>query len=490
MIDRKAIINMDVVGLEKQKKHQVKTCVSVAENSVNQLKDTHGNMSMHRRDFLKSCTVLGSSTVACISLGGVRSAVSAVLADGSGTGLVTLLDLPLMSGLFASIGNPANLLRKIVTYADGKYTVVDTLTGEDPVFALSASGESLGVVTEHENIGTARSVSTQANYVEASEDLSHAVWEKRNISNLTPYSGTASDGTNRLWLVNEGSDTGVHDVSQAITGLRNSTFYTVNVVVKPGTVKYAGLQFKTTAGNYAVARFDMQEGRVYGKYRAQDCGVIPMGNGLLQLWASFNTEDGAGKPVIYLQFLGDNGISSNITGRNRQFYFSECWIGVGSQAAEYVIAEPAITESLALDTISVISNGAIKSNNCSGIISFRYRSGISTAKYLWNTGVDVNNRSSLRLTGSALIFEKVHSGVSVRCVYRINWVEDAEYRVGWRSSSATGMELILNGNRVSALDSISARLDMDIGQKIYIGSDGIKAYSSCPISNFCIYDES
>jgi len=324
-------------------------------------------------------------------------------------------------------------------------------------------------------------------------DLQSNDWVKSGLASYTPSSGIASDGTNRLWQIVENNVNGVHSINQDVGSLKQNTTYTLNAVVRSDQVKFVALQLKTFANEFAVARFDLFGKSTSTNYQALDYGVFNKADGLTQIWASFKTGTGNNLPRLSLQLLGANGTDSLYAGSGRRLYFSEMWLNQG--LASTVMPGGSVAEdtsgngSANYDVISINGIQHISPNDCAGIFSFQFRSDIAGRVRIWHTGSSDNDYTAISVTSSQLLFDKVVSGVVTRCSYNVNWQPNRVYRVGWRSSSQTGMELVVNGQQVAANKSAMARREFEVGDRLMFGSNGKQYFSNCPIGNMLIFSE-
>jgi hypothetical protein len=123
------------------------------------------------------------------------------------------------------------------------------------------------------------------------------------------------------------------------------------------------------------------------------------------------------------------------------------------------------------------------------VFAFSYKSGNLEPIRIWHSGAGENDYIAVTIVDRDLVFEKVVSGVAARCTYTEDWRDGQRYKVGWRCSRETGMELVVNGKQVAVDSSPLARRDAPIGDNLFIGSDGRRFFSTCPISNMTIYSE-
>jgi hypothetical protein len=319
------------------------------------------------------------------------------------------------------------------------------------------------------------------------ENFNNAVWNKKN-TNATSNQGIATDGTNRLWLLGEGNNNGAHNISQPVYFIGNSEIHTLNVVVKANDVRFVALQMGTRAGNYSAARFDLNSLSVASNHLAIDYGVNDLGSGFLHLWAAFDAETGPAAPVISLQLLGSSDTAFSYLGTNRSIYVSEMWINQGVYSTSYLRAD-SVPSLRAAELLFDDSNDVLQTNDCSGIFAFQYTGKNPEASPVVYTGLDENNYFAVSFTKSQLILEKVVSGLATSCIYDINWQVGTFHAVGWRINSKAGMELVLDGQQVAVNRSALAKRDIDLGSRIYFGSDGKHRFCNCPISNIMIFRE-
>jgi len=328
----------------------------------------------------------------------------------------------------------------------------------------------------------------------APADLNDSAWTKANV-NLLANAGTASDGTNRLWRIRENTQNGQHAISQDLADMPKGSPYTVNAVVRSGQVQHVALQMRTASGNFHIARFDLYGKEKGSAYRALDYGVIPLSDGLVQIWASFDAEAGQAVPKVWLMMLNAAGNQNVYTGSTRSLYFSEMWMNSGRAATLGAGAvapqprEPVAEGSNGFDVISVDGIQHMSPNNCAGILSFQHKSGVEGQVRLWHTGYGENDYAAVSLAGNQLKFEKVVAGVAARCVHTVSFQAGKTYKVGWRSSRVTGMELVLNGQQVATNGSACARRDVDVGDRLILGSNGRRFFSNCPIGGIAVYSE-
>ena len=335
--------------------------------------------------------------------------------------------------------------------------------------------------------------------VTAPSNFADPAWSKVNIPEVISNSGIASDGTNRLWKLNEGYTFGGHLLTQKLYNLKPDNKYTINAVVRSDDIQYVALQFSSFKKAYVnpIARFDIFNKVKHSKRKVIEYGVIPLANGLVQIWAAFNSGAGTDTPMVILKILGSDGITWNPVGVGRSLYISECWVtsGVGATSYPAVLASGLTGEAsenndfIISDVISLGAEGHIAANNCAGIFSFQFKRQGSGKSTILHTGLDEKNYISVSVSNTQLVFDKTINGVSSSCVHNESWTENQIYRVGWRISKATGMELVLDGHRVANDANVKSRRDFDIGPKLFVGSNGKRDFSNCPISNIIVFNE-
>jgi hypothetical protein len=179
-------------------------------------------------------------------------------------------------------------------------------------------------------------------------------------------------------------------LSQSCPALRAATVCTVNAIVRSDQVRYVGLQIRSYANNYAVARFDLAKESVASFYLSRGYGVVPRGDGLVHIWASFDTENGTAAPAVFLQLLDANGKTPAYAGANRTLYFSEIWVNEGLAATamprkEASLASTAPGGEAANDVLSLGGIDCMSPNDCSGTFAFQYRDGIQDEARIWQT---------------------------------------------------------------------------------------------------------
>ncbi len=635
---------------------------------------------IQRRYFMKGAAVLGGSTLVNLSVVGSSKTFAAVAGVSNQLTPYSLLDLPLLNSLSTYIGSSPTLERNTTWLVDDEKILPDELVNGNPVFAYDPYGNSLGVLSEHNGLPAVPPQTQPEQILEAEQDVSAAVWKKTNIPGYTENAGIASDGRNRLWRLNEGTAYGTHVLSQAVPQLEQGITYTLNAVLRSDDIRYVGLQLKTSAGKYYVARFNLETGTLHSNFNAIDYGVIrlsngllqiwasfdsglgskvptaalqilasdgkswrfsggnrslyfseywinrglaktnynsikqslnsivaspsnfadpvwnkvnvpevipnsgvasdgtnrlwklnegyafgehlltqqlpnlkpdkkytinavvrsddiqyvalqfasfkkayvnpiarfdilnkvkhtkknvidygviPLANGLVQIWAAFNSGAGTATPMVILKILGSDGAAWNPVGMGRSLYISECWMtsGVGATSYPAALASGSIDEAfenndfIISDVISLEAEGHIATNNCAGIFSFQFKRQGSDKSTILHTGLDDKNYISLSVSNTQLLFDKTINGVSSSCVHNERWTENQIYRVGWRISKATGMELVLDGRRVANDANVKARRNFDIGPKLFVGSNGKRDFSNCPISNIIVFNE-
>jgi len=388
-----------------------------------------------------------------------------------------LLDAPMMDSLFPFSGSALTFTRTSAATVMGANGLMNTLAANQPRFAHDLFGQSYGVLIEQPD----------GQPLLHSQSFDNGVWTKTNAT-LVAANGSASDGTNRLWRLSESNVSGQHGLSQSVNGLNAGKICTLNAVVKKTSARYIALQFKTRAGNFHVARFDLGAGATHSQFNAVDFGVINLANGMQHVWAAFDTESGSGNVEVFFQLLAEDGSTANYIGSNQSVLISELWINSGPTATSYVRAQAAPT-ARAADQLFVNAKDSFRPNDCSGVLSFQFRGSNSSSNMVWYTGIDENNNASIRVTANQLIFQKVVSGLATSCEHFVNWEHGEVYRIGWRSSSITGMELVLDGEKVSSNASVNAKRDIEAGARLYIGSDGESSFCNCPISNVMVFSE-
>ncbi len=391
--------------------------------------------------------------------------------------LGAILNVPLRGDLLAIEGAQLSYTRNSSATVIGSDGLLVELSANDPRFLYDSFGQSVGLLIEGSN----------NQFLLQTENYSNAVWNKKNI-NVTSNQGIATDGTTRLWLLDEGNNTGSHTISQPVYFIGNSEIHTLNAVVKANDLRFVALQMSTRAGNFSVARFDLNSRAVVSNYLAIDYGINDLGNGFLHLWAAFDAETGPAAPVIYLQLLGSNETTSSYRGTNRSIYVSEMWVNQGVFSTSYLraVSVPALR---AADLLFDDSNYVLPVNDCSGIFAFQYNGKNPEVSPVVYTGLDENNYFAVSFTKSQLLLEKVVSGLATSCIHNINWQVGSFHAVGWRMNRKVGMELVLDGQQVAVNRSVMAKRDIDLGSRIYFGSDGKHKFCNCPISNIMIFRE-
>jgi hypothetical protein len=335
------------------------------------------------------------------------------------------------------------------------------------------------------------SVRPRGGYLQDASNIAGTAWYKSGLSSYEPNAGADENGDNNLWRISESQENAPHILRQDLYGLGSGEIYTLNAILKAQDLRYVGLQLRTFNDNYYVARFDLLQGTLFNSFNALDSGVRKLANGLLHVWASFDAEAGNALPSYTLQLLSSDGRSARYAGSNRALYFSRAWVNLG--IAEFGIpedADPVPVAGLSKDTIAIDGMSHLSPNDCAGVCSFQFRQGLTGLARIWHTGDGDNDYAAISISPTQLIFEKVRSGIKTRCVHTANWTTGSTYRVGWRSSSLTGMELVLNGRTVAVNNGMMARREITVGSRLIIGSDGKRYYSNCPIGNMLIFSES
>jgi hypothetical protein len=121
-----------------------------------------------------------------------------------------------------------------------------------------------------------------------SQALASVPWSVSGLA-LTAASGAAPDGTNTLFKAAEGAATGTHELSQQVSGTLTDTFYGLSFFVKAGTRSCVYLRLGASAGNYATAVFDLQNGIAGETATGTSSGTIfrtdmrPVGGGVWRL---------------------------------------------------------------------------------------------------------------------------------------------------------------------------------------------------------------
>jgi len=388
-----------------------------------------------------------------------------------------LLDAPMLDNLTPYSGGPLRFSRDSMATVLGASGFVATLAADQPHFAYDSYGLSYGVLIERGD--------TQP--LLYTEQFDQAVWSATNVL-LRSGQGAASDGSQRLWRISSGTASGAHGLSQSVSRLSAGSVITVNAVLKSDGNRNVGLQLQTRAGNFHVARFDLVGGSATMRFKALASGIRSLGGGLSHIWATFNVESGATVPAIALQLLDADGVSASFQGNGGAVLLSEMWLNSGNSWSSYIKAA-GLAGSRAPDQLYLDTESGVRANDCSGIVAFRFDGVNKASSALWYSGIDENNYATVRITDAQIIFEKVANGLVTRCAHSLSWQHGRVYKIGWRTSRYTGMELVLDGRAVASNTSVNAKRDFNLGDRTFIGSDNRKRFCGFPMSNLMIFAE-
>jgi len=326
---------------------------------------------------------------------------------------------------------------------------------------------------------------------QAPGEFGDAAWQRNNFEML------GYDADIAAHVISEGFGHGNHIIKQALPGLKQNSLYTVSAVLHSDQLQYVALQLRTCDDQYKIARFDMFNQKIFKGFAVHNWGAEPLGDGKVHFWAVFDSGAGETSPVVSLMLCDRNGMATSYSGSGRSVYLSAFYVSLGGVAAppsgSNIIGDESsgdrFVQPLIRDAIS--SSGAVNiaSNNCAGVFTFQYRPNGSGRSTMLRTGQDDASFLSLSISPDQLIFEKRSGGVSTVCAHDTSWVDGQIYRVGWRSSRATGMELYLDGSQVAEDSSSQARQDFTVGERLYFGSSGSAEFSASPVSNVLIFDE-